>query len=219
MAWLLLALMGGAAMAALWLSGMARSLWMYVAAALMLGAAGYAWQQHAALPGHPVTAESRAIEVQEAFVTFRSAIMPGKPGDERILAAADDQLRAGDTAAAGRVMLDAIAADPDDAALWTGLGTVLVAHDEGRLSPAAQFAFRRAQALAPGEPGPPFFLGLAYAQGNDLPAAKPAWERTLALTPPDAPYRTVIVDQLAGIDEALRSDGGMPMPPAGDKQP
>jgi cytochrome c-type biogenesis protein CcmH len=219
MAWLLLALMGAAALVTLWLAGIARGMLMYVAATLTLGAAGYAWQQHAALPGHPVTGESRVIEVQESFVAFRAAIMPGRPGDDRILAAADDRLRAGDTTAAGRVMLDAIAADPDDAALWTGLGTVLVAHDEGQLSPAAQFAFRRAQALAPREPGPLFFLGLAYAQGNDLPAAKPAWERALALTPADAPYRSVIADQLAGIDEAMRGNAGMPMPPAGDKQP
>lgn len=206
MAWLILAIMGVAAMAVLLLAGVARELWMFVAAALMLGAAGYAWQQRAALPGHPVTAASRGIEVQEAFTSFRAAIMPGKPGDDRILAAADDQLRKGDTAAAGRVMLDAIAADPRDAALWTGLGTVLVAHDEGQLSPAAQFAFRRAMTLAPNEPGPVFFLGLAYAQGNNLPAAKPLWERALALAPADAPYRSVIADQLAGIDAAMRGN-------------
>ncbi|MES2095180.1 MAG: cytochrome C biosynthesis protein [Pseudomonadota bacterium] len=219
MGWLLLALMGGAALAALWLSRAARGLWMFVAAALMLGAAGYAWQQRAALPGHPVTAESRAIDVQEGFVAFRAAIMPGRPGDDRILAAADEQLRAGDTTAAGRVMLDAIAADPNDAALWTGLGTVLVAHDEGQLSPAAQFAFRRAQSLAPREPGPLFFLGLAYAQGNDLPAAKPVWERALALTPADAPYRSVIADQLTGIDEAMRAETAAPSSPGVGKQP
>ncbi len=213
MGWLILALMAGAALAALWLLRVARGLLMFVASALMLGAAGYAWQQHATLPGHPVTAESRDIQVQEAFVSFRTAIMPGKPGDDRILAAADDQLRAGDTAAAARVMLEAIKADPQDAALWTGLATTLVAHDEGQISPAAQLAFRRAQALAPTDPGPPFFLGLAYAQGNDLASAKPAWERALALTPANAPWRSVIVDQLSGIDEAMRASAAAPPPP------
>jgi cytochrome c-type biogenesis protein CcmH len=116
-------------------------------------------------------------------------------------------------------MLDAISANPGDAALWTGLGTVLVAHDEGQLSPAAQFAFRRAQALAPNEPGPPSFLGLAYAQGNNLPAAKPEWERALALTPAAAPYRSVIVEQITAIDEALRTNSGVPVPPGAAKQP
>ncbi len=217
MGWLILLVMGAAAMAALWLMGMAR-VWMFVASALMLGAAGYAWQQHATLPGHPVTADAREIKVEDAFVQFRAAIMPGKPGDDRILAAADDQLRKGDTAAAAKVMLDAIRANPDDSALWTGLATVLVAHDEGQVSPAAQFAFRRAAALAPTEPGPPFFLGLAFAQGNDLPRAREAWQQALALTPPNAPYRSVIADQITGIEEALRASAAMPPPPAGNAQ-
>lgn len=212
MGWLLLAIMGVAAMAALWLAGMARGLWMFTASALMLGAAGYAWQQHAALPGHPVAADSRGIEVDERFVAFRGAIMPGKPGDDRILAAADDRLRVGDTEGAARVMLDAIHADPRDAALWAGLGTVLTAHDEGQVSPAAQFAFRQAEALAPNDPGPSFFLGLAYTR-TDLPTAKAAWERALALTPKDASYRSVIVDQLASLDQTLRSNAAMPPPP------
>ena len=219
MVWLILIAMGGAAMAALWLTKVARGAWMFVASALMLGATGYALQGKPALPGHPVTAESREIQVQDSFVAFRAAIMPGKPGDDRIFAAADDRLRAGDTTGAGRAMLDAIAADPNDAALWTGLGTVFVAHDEGRLSPAAQFAFRRAEALAPDAPATPFFVGLAYAQGNDLPAAKAAWERALALTPPDAPYRSVIADQLASIEQALRTNAGMPTPPEGGTAP
>lgn len=217
MTWLVVLAIGGAAIAAYWLSGAARGLWMFVAAMLMLGATGYALQGRPALPGHPVTSAARAIEVQDAYVSFRAAIMPGKPGDDRIFAAADDQLRAGDTAAAGRVMLDAIAASPDDAALWTGLGTVLVAHDEGQLSPAAQFAFRRAMTLAPSEPGPPFFFGLAYTRVS-LPAAKSYWERALAVTPADAPYRSVLADQIAEIDKTLRANSAMPpAPEAGGK--
>ena len=115
----------------------------------------------------------------------------GKPGDEAVLTAADDRLREGDTAAAGQVMLDAIARDPGDATLWTGLGTALSMHDGGQVSPTALFAFRRAVSLAPDQPGPPFFLGLAYAQAGNLPAARPSWRRALALTPPDAPYRAI----------------------------
>ncbi len=213
MGWLLLALFAVVAMAALLLAGVSRGLWMFVASALTLGAAGYTWQQRATLPGHPVTTADHKIEVQEGFVAFRTAIMPGKPGDDRILAAADDKLRAGDSAGAAQVMLDAIEANPNDAALWTGLGTTLVAHDGGALSPSAQFAFRRAQALAPRDPGPVFFLGLAYAQGGDLAAAKPAWQRALALAPTDAPWRSVITDQLAGIDEAQRANTGTSTPP------
>jgi hypothetical protein len=210
MGWLWPAMIGAAAFAVLWLAGVARGLWTFIASALMLGAAGYAWQQHATLAGHPVAADSRPIEVQPGLVSFRSAIMPGKPGDDAALAAADDRLRDGDTAAAGQAMLDAIARNPGDAALWAGLGTAVAVHDGGQVSPTALFAFRHAMDLAPDQPGPPFFLGLAYAQVGDLAAARPLWQRALALTPPGASYRIDLTRQLAMIDDALGANPGAP---------
>ncbi len=215
MGWVLLFLLGCAAMAVLWRAGLARGLWMFVVSALLLGAAGYASQQRATLPGSPVEAHSKPLDVEDGMVAFRAAIMPGKPGDDRILAAADDRLRAGDAQAAAQVMLDAIARDPGDATLWTGLGSALVAHDGGRPSPTALLAFRRAMALAPNQPGPPFFLGLAHAQAGDLAAAKLAWLRALDLTPQDAPWRVDIAEQLAMIDQfqAMSAAGAAPPKP------
>lgn len=200
MGWVWLAAIGGAALVILWLAGVSRGLWTFVASALTLGAAGYAWQGKAALAGHPVAADSKPILVAEGMLVFRSAIMPGQPGDGDILRAADNRLRAGDSAAAAQVLLDAIALNPSDATLWTGLGSVIAAHDGGQVSPTTQFVFRRAMQLAPADPAPPFFFGLAYAWAGDLAAAKTAWLRALALTPPDARYRTDITEQLAAID-------------------
>ena len=51
MGWLWLALFGVGAMGALAALGVARGLWSFVGAALMLGAAGYAWQGSPTLPG------------------------------------------------------------------------------------------------------------------------------------------------------------------------
>ena len=87
--------------------------------------------------------------------------------------------------------------------MWAGLGTILVAHDGGTLSPAARHAFRRAILLAPNQPGPSFFLGLAQIQANDLPAAKIAWLQALAWTPRDAPYRILIAERLVMLDRFL----------------
>lgn len=210
MGWLLLILIGSAALVALRLAGLARGLWMFVASALMLAAVGYAWQQRATLPGHPVAADSKPIEIEAGMVAFREAIMPGRPGDDRILTAADDKLREGDTEAAAQVMLDAIARDPGDAALWAGFGSAIATHDGGQVSPTAAFAFRRAMALAPNQPGPPFYLGLAYAQAGDFAAAKLAWLRALALTPRDAPWRVDIAEQLAMIDQFQTMNAGAP---------
>ena len=198
MGWLWMVLIGGAIFVGVWRAGVSRGLAMVVGTALAIGAAGYAWQQHAGLPGHPVKANAEAIEMDPGLVEFRSAIMPG---NEAVLAAADAQLRAGDTTGAAQIIIDAIARQPDSAPLWAGLGAAIAAHDNGQMSPAALIAFRRAVALAPDAPGPPFMLGLAYVQAGDLDAAKVAWVRTLALAPPQAPYRIEIAERLVMIDQ------------------
>ncbi len=213
MGWLWLGVIGGATGIALWRAGVARDLWTLAAAALMLGAAGYAWQQRATLPSHPVKADAEAIPVDPGMVAFREAIMPGAPGDDLILAEADRQLRDGDTGAAARGLARAVARNPGDATLWTGLGSALVAHDSGQLSPAAGFAFRRALSLSPRAPGPSFFLGLAHVQSGNFAAAKRAWLVSLALTPPGATYRMPIAEHLAMLDQVqAMSAGSTPAP-------
>lgn len=201
MGWLWLAVIGGAAFAALRLAGMRREIGWFAVAALMLGATGYATQQHAVLPGRPTAAGAERVDVDPGQAAFRSAIMPGASGDARVLAAADNRLRAGDTRAAAQEVLDAIAGDPGDAALWAGLGSVLSAHDGGQVSPAVQFAFARAFRLAPEEPGPPFFLGLAFLQAGELPAAKAAWLQALKRTPRDSALRLDLAERLVLLDE------------------
>ena len=205
MGWLWLVLIGAAAFLGLLWAGVPRSLATFIAAGLLFGAAGYAWQQHASMPGHPVQADSEAIEIDPGLVAFRTAIMPG---NEAVLAAADAKLRAGDATGATQVILDALARHPDAAPLWAGLGSAIAAHDGGQISPAASLAFRRAIALAPNQPGPPFFLGLAYIQAGDLDAAKVAWVRTLALAPSNAPYRVEIAERLVMIDQYRAMQSG-----------
>lgn len=200
MGWVWLFAIGLAAFGLLWLGGVSRLLAMMSAAALLLGGAGYALQQNAALPGSPASPEQRRIEIDPGLVAFRSAIMPTEPAATATLAAADDRLRRGDTAGAVQLLIDAVHDQPGNAALWTGLGSALTFHDAGRLSPAAQNAFRRGNALAPDQPGPAFFLGLAHVQGGDLPAAKRAWLQALALSPRDAPWRVLIAERLVMID-------------------
>ena len=203
MGWLWLAGIGAAAFAALWLLGVGRGVKSIAAAALLFGAAGYAWQQHAALSGHPVTADAEAIQVDPGLAAYRAAIMSASPADQAALAAADDRQRAGDTGAAAQGLWQAIAQRPTDAALWAGYGGAIATHDGGQLSPAALFAFRRAFELAPESPGPPFLLGLSYLQAGEVAAAKAAWLRALSLTPPGAPTRLDLAERLAMIDQVI----------------
>ena len=65
-------------------------------------------------------------------------------------------------------------------------------------------SFRRAMSLAPGHPGPPFFLGLAYIRAGQFAEARQWWARALRLTPADAGYRPEIADRLALLDAALK---------------
>ena len=214
MGWLWLFVIALAALGLLSLGGVSRALLMLPAAALLVGSAGYAFQQHAELAGSPASPDIRRIEIDPGLVAFRTAIMPTDPADTATLAAADEKLRGGDTAGAVQLLLDALRRQPADAALWTAFGTALTFHDAGRLSPAAYNAFRRGIALAPDAPGPAFFLGLAYVQGGDLAAARRAWLQALALSPRDAPYRVLIAERLVMLDRfsAMQGPGTVTTP-------
>ena len=201
MGWAWATAIGIAVMGLLWLVPATRRIAGFVGAALLFGGAGYALLQHASLPGHPVRADVERIAIDPSLAAFRQVVMPASAADQAILGNADDRLRNGDTTGAVEELLTAIQHRPNDAALWTGLGSALAAHDGGGVSPTALYAFRRAFRLAPNAPGPPFFLGLAYVQSGDLAATKRAWLQALALAPRDAPYRVNIAERLVMIDQ------------------
>ncbi|GAA4713972.1 cytochrome C biosynthesis protein [Sphingomonas lutea] len=213
MGWLWLFVIGAAALLALRMLGIRRAWLQLSAAALLIGGVGYAFQHNASLAGQPAQARAKATGLDPGLVAFRAAIMPADAGNRVALSAADFRLGNGDVTGASQVLLDAIRRRPDDAALWTRLGSVIAEHDGGQVSPAAQFAFRRAAALAPQAPGPPFFLGLALVQSGDLAAAREAWARTFALTPAVAPYRVALAERIALIDRVLASKASNSPPP------
>lgn len=199
----MLAVVGLSAAALLRWLGVARNLWALSGALLMLGAVGFAWPGARHEAGRPVQADVTPIEVDPGMVEFRTAVFAPSHDDMLALASADARLRAGDARAAAQGLTRDIALRPDDAVLWTALGYVLALHDRA-VSPSARFAFARAVKLAPGTPGPAFFLGMAHVDAGDLAAARPAWTYALAATRKDAPYRADIAERLAAIDQFQR---------------
>jgi cytochrome c-type biogenesis protein CcmH len=201
MGWLWLALLGFSAFGILWRAGLARRLWAFAGAALMLGAAGYAWQGSPISPGYPVEPNVTPIEVDPEIIALRGDMFGHFSEDEAYMFASDAMLRSGDAGSAVVVLLGGIRKMPKSIELWTGLGTAYAAHDGNHMSPPALFAFERAIQLAPSQPAPRFFMGLAYVRAGDFPAARAQWQRALALCPPDADYRKAIALRIALLDQ------------------
>lgn len=214
MGWVMLGLVGAGAAVLLWRLALPRALWMTAAAALLFGATGYALQGSPSLPATAAQPTSTKLDISPDIIELRDAFFGRYTGDAAYQTAADAMIRSSDPASAVKVTLGGLDRNPRSVALWTELGTVLVTHDAGNVSPAALFAFRRAMFLAPRHPGPPFFLGLGYAQSGQLQAARMLWRRSLELSPPGSSYRTAIQERLMLLDQfiAMNEQQGQPVP-------
>jgi cytochrome c-type biogenesis protein CcmH/NrfG len=208
--WVLILLLGAAALFALWrFARLDRTILQFVASALLLGMAGYAWQGSPGLAGSPKRPPARQTLPDSEFASVRQELLGRFDTADRWLTIADSYQRSGNSRDAAGVIRAALRAHPRDADLWVGLGNALVIHGDGMMNPAAQLAFRRAAEIAPDHPGPRFFYGLALAQGGRLDEAERVWRDLLASAPPTAIWRGAIEERLAMIAEA-RAMGAAP---------
>lgn len=197
MIWLLIAGLAAVILAIFWrLLGFSRAALQLTAAALLVAAAGYAWQGRPGLPGSPAQAQVKPPPAESAFAALRPMFFQRFDAAGRWLTIAESYERRGDTANAVGLIRSGLRERPNHPALWIGLGNALVLHAGGMVTPAAELAFRRAAGLAPGHPAPPFFYGLALVQGGDLDKGERVWRRLLATAPTDAPWRPLLVDWL-----------------------
>jgi len=209
MGWLILFGVALATFLALWrfarLSGASLQL---AAAAVLFAVAGYAWQGSPTLPGQPAPPNADIMQQDTAFATERANLMQRFGNEAQWLDFADALHRMGRDQMAVVAIKSGLQKYPNSADLWVGLGNALITHGGGVISPAAQFAFDRAAKISPEHPGPPFFLGLAYAQGGQIDKAEAVWRGLLARTPADAPWRADLVQRLAVIDQLRARMGG-----------
>ena len=213
MGWAMLVAMAAVAALFLALVRFPWRMWTVAATALMLGAAGYAWQGNPTLAGHPVAAEGKPGEIDPNLVALREAMF-GKFGTYTFsyAAAADAMTRTGRPDLAAKVWVGAVRKAPEDFGLWTGLGVALAEHDGDQVSPAAQLAFDKAMAMAPQHPGPPFFLGLALVRQGKFAEARPLWVKAVQLTPDTASYRDELRVRLFLLDRFLAAQAGQTAP-------
>jgi cytochrome c-type biogenesis protein CcmH len=195
--WVILAALIALSLGAFWLLGLRGPMLKLAAAALLVGASGYALQGRPGLPGSPrkANASNQVIPLTAARHLFFGEFT----ASEHWLLMSESMARRGNTADAAGILRSAVREHPGDPQLWIGLGNALVDH-AGIITPAAEFAYQRAAELAPGHPAPPFFLGLALARSGDRVAAVKIWQQMLADAPADASWRPLVEDAVAALD-------------------
>jgi tetratricopeptide (TPR) repeat protein len=172
-----------------------------LAAALLFGIAGYAWQGTPDLPGQPTPPRTETRQPDSLFALERKDFLERFSGDAQILDAADAMHRNGLEAYGIALIRGALEKHPDSSDLWLGMGNALTLYANGLVTPAAELAFNRAAKLSPDHPGPAYFLGLAYAQSGQLDRARTVWTALLDRAPADAPWRPRLEQRLAQIQQ------------------
>jgi len=205
MAWVLvatLAIAGFVALVAVFKAP--RGSWEAIAAALIFGLAGFAYQGRPEQPGAPKDTVQAAARSGEAWVAARHQLSQGEPiSRSRLLVTADALTRNGSFGDAASLALGATEEDPNNADAWLAVAINLLAHADGNLTPAALYAFRRTEQVDPKSPGLAFFLGLALAQNGEPDKGRAMWADLLARSPPDAPWRKEVEVRLAALDEFI----------------
>ncbi len=210
MSWLpVIVLAALAFLAAVFVFKAQRSGWETIGAALLLGIAGYALQGSPGVSGAPKAVPESLHADGSAAVAARQALGNDRAGmQSNWQIVADGMARNGQFGDAATMLLGAVEQNPANADAWLALGNALMGHAQGNLSPAALYAYRRAEAAAPDHPGPPFFLGLALAQTGQPEAGRRLWAELLARSPQDAPWRADLEARLAELDGFIAEQSG-----------
>jgi cytochrome c-type biogenesis protein CcmH len=196
MGWLALFLLSASSLGVLWLLRLRGGFLTASAAALLLGASGYAIQGSPSLAGAPAQG-GRGHDVfplTDARHAFYGYFTPA----ETWLRISEALARDGKSEDAVGVLQNAVKRYPGDAQLWIGLGNALVDHGRG-LTPPAELAYKRAEQMSPGYPGPPFFYGLALARSGDRQGALALWQQILKTAPKNAEWRPLVEQGVAAL--------------------
>lgn len=167
-----------------------------LAATVMVGLAGYLLVGRPGLPGAPVP-EPVDTGFGEALTDPRHGMSDRFGEASQWLGMSDGLMRTGHSEMAAELLQQGLRRHPRNVDLWVGFGNALVAHAGGVMTPAAAMAFDRAADIDPTHPAPPFFAGLALAQGGDVEGARTVWSELLARSPANAPWRADLQQRLA----------------------
>jgi cytochrome c-type biogenesis protein CcmH len=182
-----------------------RAAWTTALAALALGLAGYAAQGSPNLPGAPKVAAPLVAGEGANLVELRRAVLPDEQwSHQNVIITADAMTRRDHYADAATFLLRAVRDDPDDGEAWLALANNLVAQADGTMTPAAQAAYRRAEAAAPKSPGVPFFVGVYQLESGNFLDARGLWAEAAQRAPEGSEARKTIEGRIARLDAVMQ---------------
>lgn len=206
MGWIVMVALGLATFAALVYFGkIPRGTREAVAAAIVLAAAGYAWQGNPGIAGSPAQQLADKSRSAEALIQTRSEMDQTFSSARPYLILADAYARDGDYQLAASYIRSGIKRHPQNADLWAGLGLQVMLASEGQMSPPAKFAFDRAKELAPRQPAPDYFVGLAALFEGRIDVAIGLWQGLLDTAPKEAKWKARLESQVAGLKKLQAS--------------
>jgi cytochrome c-type biogenesis protein CcmH len=196
MGWLILSTLVAASLGLLRLLGARGGMLTAGAAALLIGASGYALQGRPTLRGAPALGQNAddALVLTDA----RHAFFGHFTAAETWLRMSEALARVGHGEDAVGILQNAVRRYPGDAQLWIGLGNALVDQAHG-LTPPAEFAYRRAASLNPNNPAADFFYGVALLRSGDREGALAVWRQILSTAPAEADWRPLVERGVAAL--------------------
>lgn len=182
-----------------------RNLWTLLAAIVVFGLAGYAWQGSPGYPSAPARAAGDEAKGNVGLVDARREFFSVSNVPSNFVTVADGFARTGDFGRAARLLQGVVAKNPDDGEAWLALGIALVEHAGGRVTKPAEFAMAQAHAKLPGNPGPAFFDGVNMLRTGDLPEVHKIWSEGLEQATPEAEGRQFLSERLLGLERLMQS--------------
>ena len=172
-------------------------------AVLLVGLAGYAWQGSPGQPSSPKTPATEMSQSGEAMVDARRALFDDMRPKPDYIMLSDGFARRGRFDEAAGLLRGGLSENPRHMEGWLALAMALTGHADGTVTPAAAYAYERARAIDPANPGPDFFMGTSLLQTGQIRAARDTWADLLERSPPDAPWREEIAARVDRLDDMI----------------
>ena len=182
-----------------------RNLWTLLAAVVVFGLAGYAWQGSPGYPAAPAAEKQEQSGADATMVDLRREFFAPSDLPSHFVTVADGFARQGNYQRASQLLQGVVSENPEDGEAWLALGIALVEYGGGRVTKPAEYALSRASQELPGNPGPAFFIGVNALRGGDLAETRALWVKGLQDSKPDAEGREFVAERLLGLDRLIQA--------------